>query len=169
MEVEEFNRMFRMLKSWKLLRQMGHWLIDSNHERSIDFSRLKDAGFLLEQWCADIQNDPILLQSCFFFNITPFLPWAILLKVQVPKSISNENYATNFKARTCKICHILHNVYTTGIRIGTLHCTVITAGLKMWKRTIPSGIKQVRVDAAFGEQLFRPCSSSFPTPGKVVE
>ena len=45
------------------------------------------------------------------------MPWAIFLKRKVPKSNSNENSATNFKAWSCKICHNLHDLYTTGIRI----------------------------------------------------
>ena len=49
-----------------------------------------------------------------------------------------------------KICHKfqgwimqdlphLNNLYTTGIRKGTLHCTIITAGLKKWKVNRPLG------------------------------
>ena len=33
----------------------------------------------------------------------------------------------------------LNNLYTTGIRKGTLHCTIITAGLKKWKVNRPLG------------------------------
>ena len=58
------------------------------------------------------------------------------------QSNSNEKSATIFKARSCKICHILHNLHSTGFRIGTLHCTGIITRLKTWKtRSVPSGFE----------------------------
>ena len=105
-------------------------------ERKLSFDRKSVHGKIL--WCRQIfwlRRQPRSVTLTFVLrnflrpafekvssgpaNMSPVSPvvrnhlWGLFLNVKVPKSNNNEKSATILKDRSCKICHILHNLYTT--------------------------------------------------------
>ena len=102
--------------------------------------------------------------SSFFQYNSSFLPWAIFLRVKVLKSNTNEKFATIFMARSCKICHILHNFvhnrhHNRHIALYNQYCELEDGKSKNCPLSFA---------APLGEWLFWPHFSGFPVPVKLL-
>ena len=82
----------------------------------------------------------VLTKTChFFFNITPLFAIGFISEGESSKVKQQWKICHKFQGWIMQDLPHLNNLYTTGIRKGTLHCTIITAGLKKWKVNRPLG------------------------------